>query len=289
MSSAWNRTGRIRAVRGDAAYHATSEAVASDPIVNTLGGARLQELRHSVALAQEFYVHTQDDAIRGVLWHGGNISPMSADADALSAFAQRLRNSPGRAGSIVGRRDMVEQLWSQVDRRWHDAVREYRWSQPLLVADGTETSEDPRTLDSGLRRAVPGEEDIVYPASVAMFREEVGTDPTMWDNGRAYWARVRHLISTGRTYVITDAEGVVFKADVGAVFGGVAQIHGVWVRPAARGRGVARAAMADLARAVRHDHAPVVSLYVNDFNEAARRAYDAAGFREVGQLSTILF
>ena len=35
--------------------------------------------------------------------------------------------------------------------------------------------------------------------------------------------------------------------------------------------------MADLVRHVRADHAPTVSLYVNDFNAPAPRAYEAVG------------
>ena len=35
--------------------------------------------------------------------------------------------------------------------------------------------------------------------------------------------------------------------------------------------------------------APVVSLYVNDFNTTARAAYARVGFREVGQYASVLF
>ena len=35
--------------------------------------------------------------------------------------------------------------------------------------------------------------------------------------------------------------------------------------------------------------APVVSLYVNDFNVAARRAYQRVGFREVDTFMSVLF
>ena len=35
--------------------------------------------------------------------------------------------------------------------------------------------------------------------------------------------------------------------------------------------------------------APVVSLYVNDFNSAARASYRRVGFREVGRYASVLF
>ena len=124
---------------------------------------------------------------------------------------------------------------------------------------------------------------------LAKLREEVGMDPTRGDGGRSYGRRVADLVRAGRTYVVMEAGRVVFKADVGAVFGPVAQIHGVWVRPDRRSHGLGRTAMAELATLVRRDHAPQVSLYVNAYNEAARRAYAAAGYRQVGELSTILF
>ncbi|MDQ1715417.1 MAG: uncharacterized protein QOC60_1362, partial [Frankiaceae bacterium] len=46
------------------------------------------------------------------------------------------------------------------------------------------------------------------------------------------------------------------------------------------------AAVVALARA---SIAPVVSLYVNDYNVAARRAYARIGMEEVGELASILF
>jgi predicted GNAT family acetyltransferase len=47
--------------------------------------------------------------------------------------------------------------------------------------------------------------------------------------------------------------------------------------------------MAAVANIVRAEVAPVVSLYVNDFNERAIRAYRRVGFREVGMYATVLF
>jgi predicted GNAT family acetyltransferase len=47
--------------------------------------------------------------------------------------------------------------------------------------------------------------------------------------------------------------------------------------------------MAAVAEIALRDIAPVVSLYVNDFNIPARRAYARVGFREVGSFASVLF
>jgi predicted GNAT family acetyltransferase len=47
--------------------------------------------------------------------------------------------------------------------------------------------------------------------------------------------------------------------------------------------------MAAVVTAARRDIASTVSLYVNDFNIPARRAYQRVGFSEIGQFATIFF
>lgn len=287
MAAILRPTDPVRPVK-PAGVAAVREHLLAEPLIHTLAGARLDEIERSVALSEEFSLFSEDGLLDGVLWHGGNVSPIGATDAALAAFGAHLRSGRFHPGSIVGRRDQAEALWEQLDGAWAERVREARWSQPLLLA--REDSPLPELAPIGLRAAVTGEERAVYPASVAMFREEVGTDPTRYDGGRSYFARITRLIREGRTYVVVDEAGaVVFKADVGARFGDVAQIHGVWTRPEQRGQGIARAAMRELVDLVRADHAPCVSLYVNDFNEAARRAYAAAGYEQAGELTTILF
>ncbi|MFC0676152.1 GNAT family N-acetyltransferase [Brachybacterium hainanense] len=283
---------RVRPVRHGAEAVALRLAL-RDPLRHALPGARLAELRGTASLPQEFSLVGPDAEPTGLLWHGVNIAPMAQDPAVLDELATAVLSMRRRASSIVGERSAVARIWRTLAPAWAPAVREYRWSQPLLVAAAD--AGQPPVLDAragegpGLRPARPEEAEAVYHHAVAMFREEVGTDPTSFDGGRAYWARVRSLIGAGRTYIVVRDEQIIFKADVGAVFGPVAQIHGVWVPPAHRGRGVARSAMADLVAQVRRDHAPQVSLYVNDFNVPARRAYAAAGFVQAGELTTILF
>jgi uncharacterized protein len=81
----------------------------------------------------------------------------------------------------------------------------------------------------------------------------------------------------------------VFKAEIGAVSRAACQVQGVWVAPSRRGRGIGAAGTAAVVEYARTSIAPVVSLYVNDFNQSARAAYRRVGFREVGRYASVLF
>ena len=92
----------------------------------------------------------------------------------------------------------------------------------------------------------------------------------------------------GRAFAGYDFRGqVTFKAEIGAVSRHTCQIQGVWVRPDLRNRGLGTAGLATV---MRHalELAPTVSLYVNDYNAAARRMYARLGMRQVGTLTTVL-
>jgi predicted GNAT family acetyltransferase len=81
----------------------------------------------------------------------------------------------------------------------------------------------------------------------------------------------------------------VFKAEVAAASPYACQVQGVFVDPARRGEGLAAAGMAAVVAIALRDIAPVVSLYVNDHNVPARRAYERAGFEQTGTFSTVMF
>jgi predicted GNAT family acetyltransferase len=132
--------------------------------------------------------------------------------------------------------------------------------------------------------------ETIMPACVAMFTEEVGVSPLAGDGGLLYQARVAELVGSGRSFARLDEHGnVMFKAEIGAATPQACQIQGVWVAPEYRGRGLAAPGMAAVLRYALADVAPVVSLYVNDYNTAARRTYRRVGFREVGAFMSVLF
>jgi hypothetical protein len=143
--------------------------------------------------------------------------------------------------------------------------------------------------DPGVRLVRPDEVDIFFPAAVAMYTEEIGVSPVLDDGGRGYRARVAGLVQARRAYARVANGQVIFKADLAVVSRHTAQVQGVWVAPSWRGRGLATAAMAAVVRDALRRVAPTVSLYVNDYNTAARRVYRRCGFRQVGAFATVLF
>ena len=124
-----------------------------------------------------------------------------------------------------------------------------------------------------------------------MFTEEVGVSPVA-DGGASYRARVRELVASGcamaRIEDGPDGRRVAFKADIGYATSAACQVQGVWVDPALRGHGLGIAGMAAVVELARSTIAPVVSLYVNDFNYAARAVYERVGFEQVGTFATVL-
>jgi predicted GNAT family acetyltransferase len=154
------------------------------------------------------------------------------------------------------------------------------------VASDPATTVEP---DPAVRLVRPDELDLLLPAAVAMFTEEVGVSPTTGDGGELYRARVAELIAHGRSFARIEGGRVVFKAEIGSVTSQACQVQGVWVDPELRGQGIGVRGMAAVLQLALRDIAPLVSLYVNDFNLAARAVYRQVGFTDAGTFMSVLF
>jgi predicted GNAT family acetyltransferase len=256
-----------------------------DPVANVFVASRVRAASlDPVRLGGQLWGYTDGGELSALCYSGANLVPVEAGPDAIEAFAHRARMQGRRCSSIVGPAAAVGRLWSLLAPSW-GAPRDVRPVQPVMAISGP----SPIEADPLVRAVRPGELDVVLPSCIAMFTEEVGVSPIGPDGGAAYRARMADLISNGRSLARIDPGGkVVFKAEIGAVTPRACQVQGVWVPPEARGLGHASRGMAAVVQAALRI-APVVSLYVNDYNLPARGAYRRAGFTDVGTFMSVLF
>jgi uncharacterized protein len=256
-----------------------------DPVVNVFVSSRVHEAGlDPVRLGGQMWGYVPGGKLISACYAGANLVPVGATPAAATAFAGRARLQGRRCSSIVGPSEAVSQMWELLHPYWGQP-REIREAQPVMAISGP----SPVAADPQLRRVRPSELDILLPASVAMFTEEVGVSPLGPDGGAAYRARVAELIALGRAFARIEDGRVMFKAEIGAVTPHACQVQGVWVRPELRGRGLAVAGMSAVVQEALRTIAPVVSLYVNDFNAPARAVYRKVGFTERATLTSILF
>lgn len=259
--------------------------LAVDPVMDVFVASRVQAGGVSErSLKAQLWGFGPRGRLESLCYSGATLVPVQASPDAVRAFADRARRQRRRCSSIVGESTAVLHLWHLLAPSWGSA-RDVRPDQPLLVADGPSSA----AADQRVRRVRPDELDVLLPACIAMFTEEVGVSPLAGDGGRAYRRRVGELVRQGRSYAVIEGREVVFKAEIGAASRSVCQVQGVWVDPGLRGTGLGTAGMAAVLALARAEIAPVVSLYVNGFNVPARKAYERAGFAQVGTCASVLF
>jgi predicted GNAT family acetyltransferase len=264
---------------------AVLEIVERDPVANVFVSSRVRTAVSAPwGLGGELWGHPAVGPLESLCYAGANLFPVEAGPEAVRAFAERGRRQRRRCSSIVGPAAAVDYLWRLLEPDWGPA-RDVRQNQPLMAT----SAPSPVPPDPAVRRVRPDELDILLPACVAMFTEEVGVSPLAGDGGALYRTRVAELVNSGRSFARIEDGAVVFKAEIGLVSPGACQVQGVWVAPGRRGERLSIGGMAAVVDHALREVAPVVSLYVNDFNLAARRSYRSAGFAEVGAFMSVLF
>jgi predicted GNAT family acetyltransferase len=257
---------------------------ARDRAANVFVAARIEEgaLR---ANPGSLLGHWAEGQLDGLAWVSANVVPVGLDESGIADVAARIMRQRRQCASIFGPSDQVVALWDRLGPSW-GPVRAIRGHQPLL-STSTRPSELGLDIDTSVRPATMDEVGLVVPAAAHMFTEEIGYPP-YFGSDRAYRSSVAALIRQGHTFVRIEDGEVIFKADIGSLALGCAQVQGVWVHPRLRGQGLAVPAMAAVVEQVLGGLANEVSLYVNDYNVAARATYARCGFRDVGAFTTVL-
>jgi predicted GNAT family acetyltransferase len=261
------------------------ELLARDPVADVFVASRVHASGLAAArLGGDLLGYRESGRLVSLCYSGANLVPVAATESAVRMFADLIGRRGRRCSSMVGEADAVLPMWELLTTGWGQA-RDVRARQPVLAL----AAQPKVPADPLVRRVRPDEIERLLPAAVAMFTEEVGVSPVRSDGGAYYRARVSELVNTGRAFARFEHGQVVFKAEIGAVSPHACQVQGVWVRPERRGEGLSVGGMAAVVEHALRDIAPVVSLYVNEFNAAARSAYRRVGFCEVGVFATVLF
>lgn len=224
-----------------------------------------------------------DGTLTAACWVGSNVIPIEASAEQAHIFGQWIVDHWQPHASIFGPAEPTLALVHEL-RQAGIEPQEVRANQPLMSIVGPpQVAPDP-----ALRVSQSSQFNEVLVAAAAMFEEEVGYSPFLGGEAN-YRRRVAWLIRHGYSFSHNEAGGeVIFKADVGALTPYASQIQGVWMNPRYRGRDLSAGYMAAVVL-LAQQHAPVTSLYVNDYNSRARAAYERVGFEQIGTFATALF
>lgn len=257
-----------------------------DPIKQCFVGARLELTRMGMIRPAypDLLGYFDDGHLKSAIYLGANLIPINTTQISRKEFADVLKRESRRCSSITGPAAEVLPLWQLLEPKW-GAAREIRDNQPLLAT----TYRSEIKPDELVRYATTADLEVLYPACIHMFTEEVGVSPVGPGTGMAYRNRIAELISDKRSFVRIENDEVIFKAEVGTIGNNVAQIQGVWVNPKLRGKGLAEPAMAAVVRFILDDIAGTASLYVNHFNKPAIATYSRVGFNQVDTFATIHF
>ena len=198
---------------------------------------------------------------------------------ARDALAEVARKCP-RTHMIMAERERLAEFWSHYSKAGHQkrlACREWLFelSWPIEAHEHVE----------GLRPATMQELDLVMPVQAELAFVESGVNPLEIDP-EGFRERCLRRIEQGRTWVVVENGGLVFKADVISKTPDVTYLEGIWLREDHRHQNVGTRLMSELMRRLLKE-TKSVCLLVNETNEWAQGFYRKCGFHFRATYETI--
>ena len=207
---------------------------------------------------------------------GANLVPSGRGTAAFAELA-----AGGDARMLVGEEGAVTELW-EAARGGLPRPLEDRPGQPVYSLE-----RPPPAGETDLRPARLDDLDILVAASAAAYLEEVGVDAYARDPSLFEW-RTRVQIEEGRSWLWSEGESILFKAEASAWTERAVQLQQVWVDPDLRGRGYAKRGLADLCRLLLA-RTPAVCLFVRPDNTPAIALYEGIGMRRTIAYRSLIF
>ena len=257
---------------------ALAELLDAEPLQNVY---LRSELRLGALASGQWWGVGNGGRLRATLLGGPLVVPWVPDTEDCERLAEALQRQQAPR-MMVGPRDHV--LGLHHARLRPPDPRERRDPQPFLVLRRGALAVPPA---NHVRLATVADLDRLTLSAADMHREEMGIDPLAIDP--AGWrTRMSTLVQRGWSWVWTEGERVVFKAELSGWTPEAVQVQGVYTTPAARNRGIATAGLAAVCAAVL-SQVPACTLYVNHYNGPARAVYDRLGFEHVGDFATLMY
>jgi ribosomal protein S18 acetylase RimI-like enzyme len=217
----------------------------------------------------------RDDALVALCHVGANAVPSGRGC---GGFARDVARAAPRM--LIGESRAVTELWDGV-RTKLSRPRLDRPGQPVFVI-----TEPPASGGTQIRAATPDDFELLLPACAAAHEQELGVDPLRRDAEGFRW-RTRSQIDEGRSWLWTEDDVILFKAEASAWTPSAIQLQQVWVDPFVRQSGFGARGLRDLCRLLL-ETVPAVCLFVRAENDAAIRLYQSIGMRHVLDYRSVL-
>jgi predicted GNAT family acetyltransferase len=186
---------------------------------------------------------------------------------ALTVVAQGCKSTH----MIMCEENRLEKFW----RYYAEAGQEMRRASRQLLLELRWPVEVSRNV-SKLRLATTDDLELLVPVHAELAFEESGVDPRSQD-AAGFTARYARRIQQGRTWILTEEQKLIFKAEVASTTPLTTYLEGIWVNPEERHQGYGHSCMSQLARMLMW-RAKSVCLFVNDENDEAQSFYRQAGY-----------
>lgn len=216
------------------------------------------------------------ERVTAICHMGANLVPSGRGTAAFAELA-----AGGDARMLVGEQGAVTELW-EAARSGLPEPLEDRPGQPVYSLE-----RPPPPGETEIRPARLDDLDALVAASAAAYLEEVGVDAYARDPSLFEW-RTRVQIEEGRSWLWSEGESILFKAEASAWTESAVQLQQVWVDPELRGRGYAKRGLADLCRLLLA-RTPAVCLFVRPDNAPAIALYEGIGMRRTIVYRSLIF
>jgi ribosomal protein S18 acetylase RimI-like enzyme len=223
----------------------------------------------SVKHRGHFYGYYEDDRLKGVALLG-HAAMFCCGPAALPLFAAALVEGEIECRFVFGPQTTVEAFQKYLSVFGYEVtlVRDFHWYVCREARIPVQQLQ--------LQRADINHLDAVAEAQADMLREATGSDPRESDPD-GFRERVKDRIERGRTWVKVEGGKVIFKAELQCITAEAIYLEGIWTHPEQRGRGVAKACVAELThRRLRQQQS--ICLVVEPEEKVAMHIYQQAGF-----------